>query len=634
MEEVFEADLVNILPNESVEIDRLLSMTDSQILQEIQNADLDLDSIAEDFDTAQHHISEESILDGQPEQSTVQETVINSNMDEGQQDDPFMDNDDEWMGQIDELNFPNSTSMSDSMSNNAQIIGSAEIDRILEMPVYQLGDELQSTIFDLETFDNDFHNHQLLQVYDPNPFDSPFQIPTSVSVQEVSEVPKPPKIPKADNDELPGPSRDLRIPDNEVPGPSRNVSVYDDQVPEPLNQVRSLIDKKSREKMYKKRICPLCKAAFRHRYEIDYHLHKIHKEYFNNTHDQTGSAIHIDESDDDMRLEIKSEMFQKYITAYEVNLKDRRYIDVVGLFQKLWTEMRRVILEQLEKHKSIQVFFHLQYLFSKDEETEEIRKWITSYGHGILHESMIGTILLTIRDKIVERIENYCEKQSNLNVEKIENFEMIISKKDTFAGGSYLPLPYLLTQKRGCILNIDNSEESLELDNSPEKSDDDDKKCFLWSVLAGMNKRTVSRSSFETVAYYRKYAKDVNTEGIDWPMTISQLAKFERQDPKLSITVLGYDPYDENNAESAAEYNRILQDTTISEANRNKKRRMKISDGIREKLYPLYYSKVRADKKDAKKVDLMLIMKEDVAHFVLIKDLSKLLYRPSVPWKM
>jgi hypothetical protein len=117
-------------------------------------------------------------------------------------------------------------------------------------------------------------------------------------------------------------------------------------------------------------------------------------------------------------------------------------------------------------------------------------------------------------------------------------------------------------------------------------------------------------------------------------MTISQLAKFERQDPKLSITVLGYDPYDENNAESAAEYNRILQDTTISEANRNKKRRMKISDGIREKLYPLYYSKVRADKKDAKKVDLMLIMKEDVAHFVLIKDLSKLLYRPSVPWKM
>ena len=85
-------------------------------------------------------------------------------------------------------------------------------------------------------------------------------------------------------------------------------------------------------------------------------------------------------------------------------------------------------------------------------------------------------------------------------------------------GETYIPLPVELAVKKA-IINMKN----------------DDNKCFLWCVLRALCPKDSHPERVDT-----DLTKE-NMKGIEYPVSLKDLGKFEKQNPSISITVLGHE---------------------------------------------------------------------------------------------
>ena len=84
---------------------------------------------------------------------------------------------------------------------------------------------------------------------------------------------------------------------------------------------------------------------------------------------------------------------------------------------------------------------------------------------------------------------------------------------------SYVPLPKELKGKQRC-LNIQNNDE----------------KCFLWSILSSLHPVQWRNQQFR-VSKYQEYERELNMFG-KYPIDIKDILKFEHQN-NISINVTG-----------------------------------------------------------------------------------------------
>lgn len=88
-------------------------------------------------------------------------------------------------------------------------------------------------------------------------------------------------------------------------------------------------------------------------------------------------------------------------------------------------------------------------------------------------------------------------------------------------GSSYLPLPKDIENKKA-IINIKNS----------------DNKCFAYSIISHFYP---AKSHNENDKHYQKYLNEINLNNISFPMQLEDISKFEKQNLKISVNVLGLD---------------------------------------------------------------------------------------------
>ena len=93
-------------------------------------------------------------------------------------------------------------------------------------------------------------------------------------------------------------------------------------------------------------------------------------------------------------------------------------------------------------------------------------------------------------------------------------------KYDPMKASSYLPLPKELKAKKAC-LSIQNNDE----------------KCFLWSILAFLH--PVQHNSYR-VSKYQEYEHELYVTGIQYPVDIKDIGKFEHQ-ANITVNVYGYE---------------------------------------------------------------------------------------------
>ena len=153
---------------------------------------------------------------------------------------------------------------------------------------------------------------------------------------------------------------------------------------------------------------------------------------------------------------------------------------------------------------------------------------------------------------------------SGWGLHSITQLKLHTVRYNPLRGESYIPLPKRLADKKA-IINMKNC----------------DNKLFLWSVLRALNPKNNHPERAD--AELREKENTLNMERIEYPVSLKDLGKFEKQNTTISITVFGYE---------------------------------------RESVYPLRNSHC-TDREN--KIILLLIEKDGVKYYCLVKDRSRLL---------
>ena len=194
--------------------------------------------------------------------------------------------------------------------------------------------------------------------------------------------------------------------------------------------------------------------------------------------------------------------------------------------------------------------------------------------HSEIEINVEGTneneIYTTMTDTILERIANLINGSSGGGsgwiFYKIIKLELHTVSYRPLRGSTWIPLPKELADKKA-IINMKNK----------------DNKCFMWNVLRALNLKKDNSERVDTELMEKE--DTLNMKGIEYPVNLKDIDRFEKQNPEISITVLGFNEND--------------------------------------KVYPLRSSDHIYIRKH--NIILLLIERDGVKHYCLVKNSSRLL---------
>ena len=223
----------------------------------------------------------------------------------------------------------------------------------------------------------------------------------------------------------------------------------------------------------------------------------------------------------------------------------------------------------LRNHRNNKVRFVLVCLMEKKEGNDRISIAVQdkAYFHSDTYINLESTdvkeILAAVIYKILEKIGDYQQNGSGWYFKEVVHLEIHTVDYKPMGGSSYIPLPDWIMRKKA-IVNIRNTDEQ----------------CFLWCVLRYLHPREKNDTRLTDL---KQYQHDLNTKGINYPVKLKDISKFESLNPSLpGINVFSVN---ENN-----------------------------------KFYPL-----RMAKRDTQNtIDLFLYEQDGKYHYSLIKNFSRL----------
>ena len=233
--------------------------------------------------------------------------------------------------------------------------------------------------------------------------------------------------------------------------------------------------------------------------------------------------------------------------------------------EKFLEHAKPPIINIFNSNRNIKTILYLHVLMSQGETIKEFA--FHSKGLKLILE---GTDENEIYDEMVEEILEEIDKTrdaegSGWRFEKVEKLVLHTTRWEPVNAGSYIELPQEL-KNRKAIINMKNQ----------------DDKCFMWCVLRALNLKDRDNERIDNDL--KNKVDTLNMEGIQYPVSLRGIDRFEHLNPEISITVLGY----------------------------NKE----------EKVYPLKVSKYTGCEHD---IVLLLIKDGEKSHYCLVKNISALL---------
>jgi hypothetical protein len=122
---------------------------------------------------------------------------------------------------------------------------------------------------------------------------------------------------------------------------------------------------------------------------------------------------------------------------------------------------------------------------------------------------------------ILSRIETFQNLGSNWIILNIESHYVNIAMYKPLAGSSYMKLPADISNSMCGLINMKNNDEE----------------CFVWSHVRHLNPK--ARRATDITEKDRDFRANLDYEGIDFPVKISDINKIERKN-SICISVFGY----------------------------------------------------------------------------------------------
>jgi len=129
--------------------------------------------------------------------------------------------------------------------------------------------------------------------------------------------------------------------------------------------------------------------------------------------------------------------------------------------------------------------------------------------------------LADARTKIMNSLEEFTNEGSGWRLKRCEDLLLGIARYQPFLGRSYIKTPTYIPPRT--VINVKNQ----------------DNRCFEWAILSALYPVAHGQHP-DRLASYQTNRGGLNFAGIEFPVKVTDVTKFERQNPTLSVNVFGW----------------------------------------------------------------------------------------------
>ncbi|KYN09117.1 hypothetical protein ALC57_18748, partial [Trachymyrmex cornetzi] len=253
--------------------------------------------------------------------------------------------------------------------------------------------------------------------------------------------------------------------------------------------------------------------------------------------------------------EIETAFESRILTAAVINtnhIEPRRFLEDVS---EIVLERVQCIMQRYDAIK-INTIFNGEFVAGDKRANKSIApRNYELYRYSDLREWYVTRVV----EPILTSLEEFQERDSGWALSRILNLAVNVNKHNPLRAGCHIKLPREIMLKR-TVINVQST----------------DNACFAWSVVAALHP---AQKHVERESSYPHYSTVLNLAGIEFPMTLNQIRKFEALNG-ISINVYA----------------------------------------IEKGIVPIRFT----DRKRSKHVNLLYVEDDSAGHFALIKELSSL----------
>ncbi len=222
--------------------------------------------------------------------------------------------------------------------------------------------------------------------------------------------------------------------------------------------------------------------------------------------------------------------FKEWLRVWKMAIPegDQASKDLFVFQKKTKSKFVDLVKNEIRDLKSVKVSFEIKIMFTKENfETgliQEMLHYFKEKEPHVFFEHNKNRIKKEF-ERFIERskgqIEAWSERGSGWVFERITVAYVNVARYQPLRGGTYLPLPANLANKKA-IINVQNT----------------DNECLKWALRAALFPPSDGNNLQRTSKY--PVNDGINYEGIDFPTPVKQIDKLEAQNSKLAINVFGW----------------------------------------------------------------------------------------------
>ena len=305
-----------------------------------------------------------------------------------------------------------------------------------------------------------------------------------------------------------------------------------------------------------------------------------------------GTGNRIPQLEPDGELEEVESTLAHVARSFMLNFNRHNQLEIfarlrAALFNQIYERLQR--LQQLGRPVKFQLKLRADFFsISTPSKITAEPPFFLSEMVVLLASTNILEVLDILYPAFLHQLDNYEGRDSGWALLSLVSLQLDIIKFIPLRGSSWFATEDEI-EKRKATLNIRNM----------------DNKCFLDVVLAAVHPVAQNKNLSSN---YRKYEHELNMDGIEYPVSLNDIDKFERQNPQYSINVFGYTDERYHIPQAKRKNNK-------KNGKNNKKEKMKV-------IFPLRIS----EKKKERHVNMLYWQNAaGETHYLLITSMSRLL---------
>ena len=201
----------------------------------------------------------------------------------------------------------------------------------------------------------------------------------------------------------------------------------------------------------------------------------------------------------------------------ENQLKEMGSVKIIMTLWVIWKKPIKLLIKDPEDAKNVQ---GPDDSANDDIYYEKIEMPFNSVMTEFFDASDINDLIERMLAYIKAQTENTKLPESGFTLDKIMHLYINFHRLVLTRGSSYTELPEWLKSKKAVI--------------NPQNKDEE---CFKWTVIEALHHEEIKHHP-ERISLLRPYENQYNWKGLEFPVSIKKIDKFEKNNPGIAVNVL------------------------------------------------------------------------------------------------